>query len=661
MFNLAESRHTARQLWTRWNPEVVLDQHQMGESGPRLFIPPYIEPVNPNIDPRVWTSINKLGHHITNDLQQQGFKGVASGYMFDAWWEGAADGNPWWHNQIGMISEAASCRIATPLHFTKSTMQVNAQGLPDYNKRINFLDPWEGGWWRLRDIIDYEKALTRSLLEAVAKDKKELKQNYLAMNRDAIAKGNSEAPYAYILPMEQHDPSALRRMLKSLKLGGVRIMRAVESFQLAEVEYPEGTLIVPMAQPNRAYAKDLFEVQHFPDLREYPGGPPIEPYDATGWTFPLQMGVSSFVANEPLTVAVEELSTFHTSFPDSTWEILNSANETHLLIDTRVNTAFMAVAHLLTKGFEVYRLGEISGRDFLGHFAIENTPQAWSALKFFERKHENLGLRIMEASGPIPESAVPVTLPRIALYEPWITSMDAGWTRMLMDDFEIPYTVLRNEDFPKGKKKSKRTPAWRKGNSFDVIILPGMFSKEIKDGESEWRKYYPELPKKYQGGIGTSGIKALEKWVKDGGRLLCLEYSSELPIKHFNRFPAQNILKGVPTSDFFAPGSLLSIDVDNTHPLGLGMPSQATAYFQSSPAFRLKPYEKEHRAAASYAEHDLLQSGYMIGESMLAGACAVADIPYGEGRVILYGFPPQNRAQTWGTFKLFFNGLFYSK
>ncbi|MEW6736891.1 MAG: M14 family metallopeptidase, partial [Acidobacteriota bacterium] len=272
MYNLVESRHTARLLYHEWFPEIVFDQHQMGASGPRLFLPPYADPVNPNVHPLLTAQVNLLGKYMVTELQRQGFKGVVTGSVFNAYFEGTMSKTPLWHNRIGILSEMASAYLATPVFFPKNSLNGFGQELPENKTQTNYLEPWLGGWWRLRDIIDYEKAVTYSLLEFAAIFKSQVKTNFYNLNRESISRGQKEAPYGYLVPHDQHDPNATAEMINRLIIGGAEVTQTTMPLMINNRKIPAGSYYISLAQPARAYVKDLLEVQRYPDLKQYPGG-----------------------------------------------------------------------------------------------------------------------------------------------------------------------------------------------------------------------------------------------------------------------------------------------------------------------------------------------------------------------------------------------------
>jgi len=348
MYNLVESRHTARVLYQDWFPEIVYDQHQMGSNGPRLFVPPYADPVNPNVPPLLTAETNLLGNYVVADLHRQGFKGVVTGSVFNAFFEGTMSKTPLWHNRIGILSEMASVQIATPIYFPKGSIGGAGLDLPENKTQTNYLDPWEGGWWRLRDIIEYEKAVTHSLLDFAAILKEKIKTNFYTLNREAIRAGQTAPPYAYIIPADQHDPTAAVALVNKLMIAGVEVQQTTQVVTVASRKVLAGSFYVSLAQPSRMYIKDLLEVQNYPNLKQYPGGPPRTPYDVTAWTLPMQMAVEVVELDEPMTVQGKSIQ--HVVAPAG----ITSTAARYYLIERRYTNSFGLINALLKDSVTVF-------------------------------------------------------------------------------------------------------------------------------------------------------------------------------------------------------------------------------------------------------------------------------------------------------------------
>ncbi|MFQ6617160.1 MAG: M14 family metallopeptidase, partial [Fidelibacterota bacterium] len=521
MFNLQESRLMAPVLYSEWFPEIVYDQHQMGSNGPRIFMPPYSDPVNPNVHPTLLAEVNMLGKHVVADLHEQGFKGIVTGIRFNAYFEGTMSKTPLWHNMVGILSELASVRIATPLYLPRGSLGKYGPELPRYSKVTNFLEPWEGGWWRLRDIIEYEKAVTYSILDLAAIYRTKFMTNFYSLNAESIRKGKNEPPFAFAVPLDQHDPGSAAEMLKRLQIAGVRIFRSQSQFVYDGKTYPHGTYIIPLAQPCRPYIKDLLEPQKYPNLKLYPEGPPKPPYDVTGWTMPLQMGVSVIEMNAPIEVELTPAESF--DFEPSG---VKNAPAKYYLIQRRYNNSFAIVNELLKDGAEVYWSDEafsVEGKDYPpGTIVIPDQKDIGFSLQLLS---EELGVPVYSTNEQISVRGSKALLPRLGLYQPWLANMDEGWTRLVLDRYRFSYKNLHNEEIKKGKLQKR----------YDVIILPNLSTREIVDGrrrkDEEPVIGTAEPPEKYRGGIDKEGVKALKKFVKAGGTLITFGNASNFAIE----------------------------------------------------------------------------------------------------------------------------------
>lgn len=303
MVTQKETRLVTDYLYGVWFPEIFYDVHQMGAEGARIFVPPLVDPVNPNLDPMIVRGIAHIGAEMGLALEERGKSGVANSVIYDLWWHGGARSTPTRHNMVGVITEAASVRIATPIVQDTSKLRGHARGLPKYERRVNFPNPWPGGTWRLRDIIDYELIASEALVRLASEQREDYVRSFVAMGRRAIEAGKKEAPYAFVIPAGQGDVGAVERLVDVLRVGRVEVGQAPAAFTTGGKTYAAGSYVVKLDQPYRAHAKDLLEVQRFPKMEQWPGGPPERPYDVAGWTLSLQMGVNVVQIDQPLDVA----------------------------------------------------------------------------------------------------------------------------------------------------------------------------------------------------------------------------------------------------------------------------------------------------------------------------------------------------------------------
>jgi hypothetical protein len=507
--------------------------------------------------------------------------------------------------------------------------------------RFNYPKPWLGGQWTLRNIVDYELAATYGLLEAAAVHRTMFLRNFSRLGLEQVELGKKGKPFAFLVPPDQHDPIVAAHMLSILEAGGVEVRQAKKAFIADKKEYPAGTYVILMAQPYRAFAKDMLEKQTYPKLIR-PGEQPERPYDVTGWTLPLQMGVKTVEVEEPFEAELEVRE--NVSVPEGKIE---GNGKFGYLIEHRFNNSVIGTNRLLQKGFRVAWLKEaatVDGRWFPAG-TIYVSPARGLAEEATSLSKE-LSLPVCGPSRAVTAPAYSLKPVRLGLYQPWVPSMDEGWTRWLLERYGFPYTTLHNADIKAGVAQK-----------FDAIIIAESNPRILRQGwDMKW------VREEYRGGLGDEGFAALKEFVRSGGTLITLGQSIRPFLEDFG-LPIKDSVRGLPADKFSCPGSLLKAFVDTQHPIGYGMPELATALFYNSPAFELAPTFSTTavRAVARYPSQNLLQSGWIRGEENIADDIAVADMRYGRGKVIAFGFPAQFRAQPRGTFKLFFNAIHYAK
>jgi hypothetical protein len=533
----------------------------------------------------------------------------------------------------------ASVRMASPIYIEEGELRGGSKGLPRYEHRINFPNPWPGGWWHLRDIVDYELAITDGLLDCCAKHSERFLYNFYLMGKRAIKKGKSEPPYAFVIPTEQRDPVTAARMIESLMLGGIEVHEAKEDFESGGRIYRAGSYVARCDQPYRAYLKDLLEVQDYPDIRASKKEPFVRPYDVTGWTLPFQMGVSCEQLDEPLQVELKLLTRF--PYPDGA--IADAA--WGYALDPAVNASYSAVSALLAEGFDVSRVDD-DGALPAGSFVIPMRGGLRDACDEYAEKTHAMFIPLQEEPAQPSRKLKPV---KVALFKPWRANMDEGWTRLLFDTNNIEYANMSNEDIKKGSFKK-----------YDVLVIPDIQPSIIKHGKRTGeRAYYDRpLPTEYQGGIDKEGVKEIREYVEKGGTLICFDSSCDFAIETFE-LPVKNVTKGVKSDAFYCPGSILKARFRTGHPITYGMPENGYLYFANSPAFSTTiPFGRLGRTVlASYKDKDPKASGLLIGGERLYRRAALVEMTFDKGKIVLFGFRPQHRCQSAGTFKLIFNAI----
>ena len=652
MLTQVETQLVTDILYEEWFPEVVYDVHQMGNRGARFVIPPYFHPVNPNIPPLLQRELSLIGAQMALDLTSHGFTGVLSSAVYDTWWHGGFRTVPYRHNMVGILTEAASVNTASPIFQPRLSLRGHRRGLSEYAQQTNFPEPWPGGWWRLRDIIEYEKAAAYSIMSIAARQKEMFLTNFYKMGLDAVEKGEGEPPRAFLVPTNQRDIDTALKMLQILQRAGVEIHQANTSFMADGVEYPEGTYVVSMAQPFRAHAKDLLEVQQYPRRIPAPGAPPERPYDIAGWTLPLQMGVkvirvvnefeADLAAVEEIPEAVGGLYTDAVDFQDAVVYVFRN----------QTNLETIALNRLLQNdGYTIYQQQRETVWNDLhlprGTIILESDRIPGSDSAELRHLAQSLGIEIFALNQPLVDIEAELRQPRLGLYKPWVANMDEGWTRWILETHEFPYRNLTDAEIRAGNLAE-----W-----YDAIILPDMQASTMIEGHAEG-----SIPPEYVGGIGLEGVANLRTFVEQGGTLICLNWATELPTEYFG-LEITNVLDSDQSgpqnstgTEFFCPGSLLRVFVETTHPIGYGLEREMAVFFKSGPAFEARGGKR----VAAYPNFNPLMSGWIEGEKRIREKGALWDVKLGKGHVILFGFKPQHRAQSHGTFKLLFNAIYYS-
>jgi hypothetical protein len=452
--------------------------------------------------------------------------------------------------------------------------------------------------------------------------------------RQAIAAGVEGKPYAYAIAEKQWDWPTTWDFLERLSLAGIDVRRARAEFHAHGKQHGAGTLVIPAAQPFRPYLVDLLEPQHYPNLKE-------KPYDITGWTLPMQMGVTVDRIDEHFDADLEPVSEFRAHGTVA-------GKGAVLLLDHRENDSFLATSFFLDREGAVRWASD--GAIVVDSAYTENGARADNFARQF-----SVGVTLAENA---PKPAFELRRPRLGVYQSWTANSDEGWTEWLLDRYHVPYTLLHNDDFGKGDLHAR----------FDSVILASQSATSIMNGwrsgelssrregaQSEVMVQRPE----YSGGIGPSGVGQLQKFVHEGGTLIALDAASDLP-REFFPLPLLNV-GGAP---FSCPGSLVRLTVDTSQPLAFGMPKDTIAFVSGGQAFDLNlapEYnhgDREIRVAARFAAKDLLASGYVSGEKAVLGKAALVDARFGAGHVVLFAFRPQFRGQPFGTFKFLLNAIY---
>ncbi|MBC7188528.1 MAG: hypothetical protein H5U38_16005 [Calditrichaeota bacterium] len=629
MLTQAETGLTVDSVYNAWLPHVVLDMHQMGSYGARLFLPPYVDPIDPNVDPVLQGAMTMLGTHVALELTAQGYAGVIMNANFDAWTPARAYPN--YHGGIRFLSEAASCRLATPV--TIRPAELAARGRDELlTRRWNMPLPWSGGRWTLRDIVDYDKAVAWAVLQQVARNREQWVRNAHLVAQNALRPRDEVS--AFLVPRHQHDPVAAIEMLKVLRRGLVEVYEAAKPFRVGSRTYAAGTYVIPLAQPFGGYARTLLEPMRYEAPRLHPQAPPAEPYDVTAHQLPLLMGVTTekVVGPLPSDLVLQEAALV----PQG--GMAGRRTGAAYLLSPAQERAFAIVNFVLARGGRVQwakRHFEADGRRWqAGTFVLEHMG-FWQSVDSLATA---LGVELLPVEAIPSVQGWPLRQPRVGIYQSHVPVADEGWLRWVLERDSFPYRVLHDADVRAGDL----------ARSFDVIVLPSMGERTLLDGAS--REQYPAA---YSGGLGREGVEQLRQFVERGGTLVALGAACALPLRHF-ALPLRNVLADGQGRDFRCPGSLLRVRCDNQHPLCFGMPPSAAIFMTEAMAFAGGTPQQP----ISFASDSLLLSGWLQGEKLIAGRAALAECELGRGKVVLFGFRPHFRAWTVATFRVLFNALY---
>ncbi len=653
MNNMPETRAVTNVIFNEWYPQIVVNHHQTAPEWARIFIPPFTGPVNPDIHPGVVSGVNQVGTAMGQRFAMKNMPGVVSNDSYTMFWNGGMRTAPYFHNQIGILTEVAH-ETPTPRHYEPDSLPSHVgERNPTDGTALFYTDPWKGGESHFMDAVHYTNTASMGVLDVAADRPQQFLYNIYKMGRDAIEAGESGDPYAYVIPPEQWNPGEAHTLVNILRQGGIEVDRATESFDAGGTTYPEGSFVVSAAQAFRPFVMDLLEPQNYPTRRSA-SGEPETPYDLAGWTLPMQMGVTVDRVNESFEVQVQAVTDSVAPAPGT----VRGTADFGYALSHRPNASVKAVNALLADGETVYWAQEglsAGGTDFgNGAIVVEGAPGTGDHVEALADEH---GLDVQGLAGRPDGPLHQLQPPRIGIYKSWVPSMDEGWTRWILENYDVPVDTLHDADVRTGDL-----------SKYTAIILPHHYSSDLLlNGHDE-----ETMPAEYVGGLGLPGAIALEQYVMSGGTVVAFDEASTFAIEQFG-LPVEDVTEGLPSSEFFIPGSLIRTHVNTEHPLGYGMQDTVAAAFSRSRAFEAVRQDKMGEGGredtklpepppvevvARYAENDLLMSGWAMGERKhIGGEAALLRVQEGEGSVVLFGFRPQFRGQPRGTYKLLFNAL----
>jgi hypothetical protein len=513
-----------------------------------MFLPPYMPPVEPNVPQQIVAGYSELGNYMAREMRSSGFRGITTNSTFDAWSPSRAYSH--YHGGVRILSETASCKIATPISVKFEQLRKSESYDPTKDS-ATFGPVWRGGEWHLRDITNYMTTAAFLLLKHASENRFRWLQRFYEIGKDAVRPGKPNEPYAFIIPKAQHQAD----LVQVLDRAGVDVDFPLP-FTAAGTRYREGTAVIRMDQPYGNFAKAILERQHYPDLRDS-SGHPLSPYDVTAHTLSLLM-------------------------------------------------------------------------------AVEVRPVARPFRYRLPKEH---GMAGCSGFGEIDE--------KLGLYKSQVAAIDEGWTRWILDQQHYKYASLEDAEIRSGDLHAK----------YNSIVLPDQSAQAILKGYT-----LGTMPREFTGGIGDAGVKALKRFVEDGGTLVCLNRASEFAIEQL-KLPVRDLSSEWSQKEFFVPGSILRIELDPTHQLAAGMPKESIAWVEDSPVLEVTTgtagvLPTNVRVIARYpTNQNPLLSGWLLGSDRIKGKPALVEVKLGQGRIILFGFRPQYRGQSLATYPLFFNAI----
>ncbi|HEX9973305.1 MAG TPA: M14 metallopeptidase family protein [bacterium] len=673
--NLIETKNMNIATSQDWLPAILYNQHQTAPFPARIWIPPDAEPTNPNVHPLIVRWKNLIGAAMGKAFDEANQPGAISRVLFDTWYPGYATQVVDGHNTVSILTETQLYRYATPQFFQLRDFPREHQ---DLTKGVFYPSPWLGGWWRIGDAVAYNWTACMAVLETAAKYHYDFLFDKWRMGKDVIERFASEPPYGWIISAEQRDPYSTANLINKLIITGIDVYQAESGFVHNGISYPKGSYIIPTSQPFGLFVKNLLEKQDYPDLRKYKhlwqgvvespkmSREPIPSYDAAGWTLPLQMGVDCNEISKPFDIKKKLIAQAE---PPSG---LFDGNGSHFIFSPADIGSYIAVNQILKAGGKFQRTTEefnLDGRKYpKGTFLLEA-----SSIKQNELTNILSRTKTQAKRGKVSVSTTVVKKPRIALYKSWVAMMDTGWLAWIFEQFAFPFDSLTNAEVKAGDLNRR----------YDVIVLPDQWTASIIEGHKKGT-----IPPDYAGGIDMDGIDKLKEFVQNGGTLICNESSCDLAIKHFY-FPLKNVLEKVKPDSFGNPGSILKMKYNTNHPLAYGLEENGYAFFAMGYVFetisdsakkiqneKVQSADKEKapkpkppvspkyikidpKTVASFPDDSLLVSGWIQGEQLIRDKPTILDVPYGKGKVILFGFNIHNRAQAFTTMKLLFNAMYY--
>lgn len=702
MLNLKETQNMGRQLFVEWMPQIMYNHHQTGPPGAVVAGPPFRDPFNYVYDPLVMTSLDAVGAAMINRLNVEGKPGFTqrAGSPYSTWYNGGLRTTTYFHNMVGLLTEI----IGSP---TPSSIPLVPSRLIPSSANPYPITPRK---WYFRNSIDYSISINYAVLMYATRHRDELLYNIYKMGKNSIEKGKTDTwtqypkrsdaitemykkelpakpvteastpegwgrnnamipmkyydsvfknpalrdARAYIIPANQADFATATRFVNALIRTGIVIHQASADFTHAGKAYPKGSYIVKTDQSFRPHIIDMFEPQDHPNDFQYPGGPPVPPYDAAGWTLAYQMGVEFDRSLENVTGPFQRLKTGELIPLQGKVEATAKAG---YLLNAANNHSFTAVNELLKNNIPVYRTSTALNGNAMGSFFV---PVNAKSKEWISKNAATLGADAI-AIDKKPNGLEQIAPARVALWDTYGGAMPSGWMRWIMEQFHFDAEVIYAQDIDKGNLKNK----------YDVIIFVGGAMPALSGASRSMSPKAEDIPEEFRKTIGSlsveKSIPSLKNFLEDGGRIVTIGSSTslafhlKLPVSSSLTEIVNGTEKNLPNEKFYIPGSLMQVTIDQNAKANWGMKQHADVYFDDSPVFTINPDAQSKgtvKPLAWFNSDKTLRSGWAWGQSYLKSGVAAFSASVGKGTLLAFGPEITFRAQTHGTFKLVFNQLY---
>lgn len=688
MNNMSESKNISRVLYIDWIPQILYNHHQSSPAGAIVAGPPYRDPFNYAYDPLLVTGIDGVGAAMINRLNSEGKPGFTrmSGSVFSTWWNGGLRTTAYFHNIIGLLTETWGSPAPSEVPLVPDRLVPNSA-------TPNPVTPQK---WHFQNSIDYSVSMNYAVLDYASRNKDHLLYNIYQMGKNSIDKGSKDHwtltpkyvdsikaivareaknnrrpdpaffdsvykdpanrdPRGFIMPSDQKDFYSAIKFVNALLESGIRIEKATAPFSVAGKKYPAGSYVVKTDQAFRPHVLDMFGPQDHPNDFQYPGGPPVRPYDAAGWTPAYQMGIVFDKVMEGFDGPFQSIPYGEIQSPVAKTV---AASATGFILSPEANNTFLAVNDLLKNKIDVFRLDQSAEGVAAGSFYIPA-----NGLNVLSKAATEYGVAV----NPAPKNTGAKTKlqpARIALYDQYGGSMPSGWTRWLMEQFKFPFTVVYPQELDKGSLNKK----------YDVILFVDAYMPSSGRNYSSRQPKAEDVPAEYRDRLGSMSIEKtipqLKDFMQKGGNVVTignstsLAYLLDLPVRDaLSTKNAKGETEHLSPNDYYVPGSILTAHIDNTQPENYGMDTTADMVFNNSNVFSLNPgaVATGVRPLAWFGEDPPLKSGWAWGQSWLQDGIVAFAAPVGKGKFYACATQITFRAQPYGTFKMLFNQLYNPK